>query len=243
MSGVAYDKVFEGGELKIPRYLMRPAALEVRPAPAIEFLVFGEPVAEADDAVWAAWDRASDMGLGPDRQPFRIGAAVPLAWDETSLRPARVQPGFSLAPLPWPVNPPESGCRLVFPSPLRLIHQRRLVTRPTPADLAIAALRRIQALAGNHPDAEALWQSRQDWIERARSIPCEPWEGRRLDLVRYSASQHAELELRGVAGSLTFPAGPGPLTSLLKAAVWLHLGKGTVMGLGQVRIVPLDATS
>jgi hypothetical protein len=178
------------------------------------------------------------MGLGPQRLPFRIAAARPLAWDETPLRPARVQPGFSLAPLPWPLGDPAGACRIVFPAPLRLIHQRRLVARPNPADLAVAALRRIQALAGAGSDTEALWQSRQDWIELARSIPCGPWRGRRLDLVRYSGSQQTELEIRGVAGSLGFPAGPGPLTSLLKAAVWMHLGKGTVMGLGQVRIMP-----
>ena len=183
------------------------------------------------------------MGLGPDRYPFRVGSTIALAWDETPLRPARVQPGFAPAPLPWPLDGPESSCRLVFPAPLRLIHQRRLVTRPAPADLAIAALRRIQALAPHHPDADALWEARRDWIEQAHSIPCGPWEGQRLDLARYSGSQHAELVLRGVAGSLPFPEGLGPLTPLLKAATWLHLGKGTVMGLGQVRIVPLGAAT
>ena len=65
-------------------------------------------------------------------------------------------------------------------------------------------------------------------------------QGRRLDLVRYSGSQKAELELRGVAGSLALPVGPGPLSPLLAAAVWIHLGKGTVMGLGQIKITACD---
>jgi len=56
--------------------------------------------------------------------------------------------------------------------------------------------------------------------------------------VRYSGSQKAEVELRGVAGSLALPVGPGPLSPLLAAAAWIHIGKGTVMGLGQLNITP-----
>lgn len=236
-----YDRVFDGGESQSPRYLLRPASRDARPAPAVEFLLFGHPGPEDDAALWAAWDRASAMGLGPERRAFRIASAVPLAWDGTPLRPGRDQPGFTTDRLPWPLDGPDAACRLDFPAPLRLIHQRRLVTQPAPPDLAIAALRRIQALAAPHPDAEALWNDRRDWIDLARSIPAGPWRGRRLDLARYSGSQRSEVVLRGVAGSLPFPSGLGPLTPLLLASEWLHLGKGTVMGLGQVRIVAIDA--
>ncbi len=238
-----YDRVFGGGESQSPRYLMRPAARDVRPAPAVEYLLFGHPDPEIDAAVWAAWDRASAMGLGPNRRPFHMVSTVPFAWDGTPLRPGRDQPGFALAPLPWPIDIDglDAACRLDFPAPLRLIHQRRLVTQPAPPDLAIAALRRIQALAAPHPDADALWNERRDRIELARSIPVGPWQGQRLDLARYSGSQRSEVVLHGVSGSLPFPSGLSPLTPLLLASEWLHLGKGTVMGLGQVRIVPIDA--
>ncbi len=43
-----------------------------------------------------AWDRAADLGLGPDREPFRIRAVVPLAWEGTPLPgpgPARLPAG------------------------------------------------------------------------------------------------------------------------------------------------------
>jgi hypothetical protein len=72
----------------------------------------------------------------------------------------------------------------------------------------------------------------------AWGVPCGPWEGGQLDLVRYSSSQKGEIELRGVAGGLFLPEGPGALADLLSAAAWLHLGKGTVMGLGQLGIEP-----
>jgi hypothetical protein len=45
--------------------------------------------------------------------------------------------------------------------------------------------------------------------------------------------------MQGVVGTLDLPDGPGPLSPLIAAAQWLHLGKGTVMGLGQLRIIPL----
>ena len=164
-------------------------------------------------------------------------AALPLAWDETPLRPSRSQPGFPLAPLPWPTGVPDVGCRLDFPAPLRILQRGRLIQEPGPADLVVAALRRIQAFVG--PDADTLRADRSAWLEAARSRNHTPWQGRRLDLVRYSGSQHREIELQGVVGSLDLPDGPGPLAPLLAASRWLHLGKGTVMGLGQLQVLPL----
>src|SRR5207248_8596520 len=83
----------------------------------------------------------------------------------------------------------------------RLINRKHLIETPAPADLVIIALRRIQALATGDPRTQTLWESRRGWLELADSIPHVPWAGRRLDLVRFSGSQQAELELRGVSGS------------------------------------------
>jgi len=46
-------------------------------------------------------------------------------------------------------------------------------------------------------------------------------------------------ELFGVSGSITLPRGPGFLWPLLAAAQWSHIGKGTVYGMGEIRILPL----
>ncbi|HID23178.1 MAG TPA: CRISPR system precrRNA processing endoribonuclease RAMP protein Cas6, partial [Planctomycetaceae bacterium] len=75
-------------------------------------------------------------------------------------------------------------------------------------------------------------------LDRARRIRSGPWHGDRLDLLRYSARQKRELELHGVSGHFDLPDGPGSLWPLLLAAHWLHVGKGTVMGLGEIRIEP-----
>jgi hypothetical protein len=68
-------------------------------------------------------------------------------------------------------------------------------------------------------------------------MPCH-WHGERFDLHRYSARQNSEIDLHGVRGELHLPQGPGECSSLLAAAAWLHLGKGTVFGLGQMDVQP-----
>jgi hypothetical protein len=114
----------------------------------------------------------------------------------------------------------------------------RLLDRPGLADLAVSACRRVAAFlpAGSGDAWEAL---REPVLGHARACPAGPWRGRRLDLVRWSARQRAEVDLHGVAGDLDLPAGPGPLWPLLAAALWLHLGKGTTVGMGEVRVLPL----
>src|SRR5436190_859080 len=59
-----------------------------------------------------------------------------------------------------------------------------------------------------------------------------------LALVR-AARRQAEVELRGVSGCLDLPEGAGELWPLLAAAMWLHLGKGTTLGLGELQVLPL----
>jgi hypothetical protein len=75
----------------------------------------------------------------------------------------------------------------------------------------------------------------------ARGRPADAWQGRRLDLLRWSARQQAEIDLYGVTGVLDLPEGPGVLWPLLAAACWLHLGKGTTLGLGELQVLPWRA--
>jgi hypothetical protein len=230
LAPATYADLFDGGPQGVPRYLVRPAPADARPAPAAEFVLFGGADASA---AWDAWDRAAAAGLGPRRTPFVVRAVRPLAWEGTPLRRGRAHPGFALAGLPWPAGETAVPCRLEFPAPLRLIYRQRLVHAPTLADLTMALLRRLQQLSAA---AGPLWAARADWLALAKSWPAGPWEGARCDLVRYSGRQRRDLTLAGVSGSLALPAGPGPLAALLAAGLWTHLGKGTVFGLGQLRV-------
>jgi hypothetical protein len=221
-----------------PGYVLRPAPPDPATAPALDWLLVG--VAENyEEPLRRAWDVAAGMGLGPRRRRFRVREFVALGPDGGPARPGGPWP-LDAAAWPVPGDPAAAPCRLLFPAPLRLLRRGRLLDRPTLADLTVAAARRVRAYLP--AEACASWDRlAREALTAAQRVRAGPWQGERLDLHRYSVRQRTELELRGVAGRLDLPAGPGPLWPLLAAAQWLHLGKGTVVGLGQLLIRPLDA--
>ena len=220
-------------------YVLRPACPDPAFAPAVEWVVIGAAI-EHLPILARAWDVACGMGLGASRHPFRIRRVLPLGSDGSCGTETTLHAGAAIAwPLDragWPVAPPETApCRLVFRAPLRLRRHGRLVERPTLADIVVAICRRF----GEFLPAEQrpVWEvASRCALEQARSIRCGPWQGDRLDLHRYSGRQQAELDLHGVSGRLELPAGPGEIWPLLAAARWLHVGKATVMGLGQLEV-------
>lgn len=223
---------------KTPLYVLRPAPPDPDFAPAMEWILLAGAVVKGR-LLAEAWQRAAEAGLGPARRPFKLRQWLGLAPDG---RPAEQGGPWRLGQCAWPCENPEgTPCTLQFHAPLRLRRRGQLIERPTFADLIVAAARRVGSLL---PAAEQpAWKSLEgELLDLARRTPEEPWRGERLDLVRYSGRQRRELDLHGVCGSLALPEGPGPLWPLLSAACWLHLGKGTVMGMGQPNIVPLSST-
>jgi hypothetical protein len=244
----AYDRVFEGGlspsrattapHEKTPLYVLRPAPPDPEFAPAVEWILIADAVADAQRLA-GAWQVAARSGLGPDRRPFSLRRWLCL---DALGQPAEEVGPWRLGQCAWPwPNPETTPCRVRFDVPLRLRRRGQLIEQPALPDLVVAAARRV---AGFLPPAELpAWKTLEpDLLALARQTPAEPWQGDRLDLTRYSGRQRRELDMHGVCGSLLLPEGPGPLWPLLAAACWLHIGKGTVMGLGQLHIVPLSST-
>jgi len=224
------------GQSPAPGYLIRPAPPDPQFAPAMDWFLFGDAV-RYECTLWRAWDVASGLGLGKRRQRFFLRQTRWLQPDGSpSARPAV----WPLSHARWPLDPPETtSCRLVFPAPLRILHKKRLVERPQVPDLVAAAVRRVRAFLP--PERWTAWDTvAKQAVALAHATRCGPWHGHRLDLQRYSARQKAELELRGVTGWLELPQGPGPLWPLLLVGSWLHLGKGTVLGLGQLVVEPAE---
>ena len=150
---------------------------------------------------------------------------------------------WRLSDADWPLsgNPALTPCRLSFPAPLRLIHRGALLDSPNTADIATSALRRIAGLAG-----ETRGKSYRNLMratrEEATRIATSPWRGERVDLVRWSGTQQREIGLYGVVGDVLLPGGPGQIWPLLAAAQWTHIGKGTVFGMGELRLTSLEKT-
>lgn len=211
-----------------PLYLLRPAPPQDDAQTALDWFLFGPALAH-DDTLRRAWDIASGRGLGKQRLPFYVRRFIDLG-------SAGAAGSWSLAQAAWPLAP-SAPCRMLFPAPLRVLHQKRLIESPTLVDLTTALARRVGSFlpAELQPTWEALTP---ELIELARQQPARSWQGTRLDLHRYSGRQQTEIDLPGVTGALELPAGPGPLACLLAAAQWLHLGKGTVFGLGQLVVEP-----
>ena len=227
-------------------YILRPAAYAPVAGLAVEWILIGSAI-EYDFALCRAWDVASGMGLGPQRRRFHIRHIFALGPDGNLCQQM----------LPWPLGmahwrplvssasrsprdlAPDQPCRLSFPGSLRLMHRGSLIEQPALADLVVAACRRIKTYLD--PAQRGAWDDLSaEALALARTIPAEPWCGRRLDLRRYSGRQRTEVEMRGVSGFLDLPCGAGPLSPLLAAASWLHLGKGTVMGMGQLLLEETD---
>ncbi len=233
-----YDRVFEGrratgrkARSRTPRYVIRPAPLEPETAPAVEWIVFhsdGGP--DADPVLLRAWQLAADSGLGPDRTPFRIRKIQWLAPDGSVAAGSGPWRLAAAAEILGP-QPGLRPVRLEFPTPLRILRRRSLIRTPSLTDIAAALTRRLLVLRDaplrNTTVLPAVLQA-------ARRIPSGEWEGQGGEFVRWSGTQKKEVVQRAVIGGLDLPTGPGDLWPLLAAGPWIHIGKSTTLGLGQL---------
>lgn len=232
-----YDAVFEGhgaGQRKTPLYVIRPAPTDAEPRPAVEWILFGAAIEHFPELA-NGWRIACDRGLGPNRQPFAIDIVRLLrAEGPTAFLGAHDARSLADHSRFRDVGPADDGFTLVFDAPLRLIRNGRLIEAPTVADVVVAACRRLDALG---PDTRRADQPfRDELLDAARMVVTEPWEGARLDLQRYSARQQREIEVFGVSGALRVRGLSADLLRLLSACEWMHIGKGTTIGLGSVRV-------
>ena len=235
-----YKAVFEGhhanmisggGRLNLPLYVMRPAPPNPDFAPAVELLLLGHACGHVSVAL-KAFKVASEAGLGPQREPFRIRKVCGILPDGRQ----------DYEPRTWSMCDPATrllrevssndGLRLEFGGPLRLLRRGKLINAPSFSDMAIAGLRRLCAMSSVSFNSNLPARV----LDVARSLPESDWHGQRQDFVRWSGRQKSRVEMRGVTGWLDLPKGAGPFRSLLAACEWLHLGKGTVFGLGNLQL-------
>lgn len=218
-----------------PLYMLRPAPPDSNDNPALEWISLGAAL-DRDSSLLEAWMEVTARGLGPNRVPMAIRRVRTLGPDG-ALTASGFGGAFRLDAVPWPL-PGEPGCtpcRLRVDVPMRLVRKGRLLTTPTLADVVVAGLRRLAGLAEDEAARTRLGALLGPALVAARETPALPWQGEPAHLHRYSANQ-GEMDLQGVVGALDLPEGLGALWPLLVALTWVHVGKGTVFGLGQVHL-------
>ena len=137
-----------------------------------------------------------------------------------------------------PSNGEEIGTRLRLRlrTPIRLKAEGRYIHRINFALLVRALLRRTSDLARFHCGAELALDYRQ-WIEQAEKIRVAEVQVRWHDWERYSHRQERKITLGGLVGEVEFAGEWEPFLPLLRLGADLHVGKGTVFGLGRYEIL------
>lgn len=126
-----------------------------------------------------------------------------------------------------------------FQTPARVRSEGQVRTALTFQELVRALLRRLSSLCYFHCGGELAVDFR-GLIERASLIRTVAEDLRWQAQERFSGRQRQRIDMSGVLGRVVFEA-PEPSVweeylPLLTAGEWVHVGKGTVMGLGKYRV-------
>ena len=189
-----------------------------------------------------AFQKVESLGLGVGRHPFTLEkveqsldeGAVPI-WQggDSLLRPPQRQ---DLANYLEPDgNNSREELHLNLETPLRLVSGGEMVTGLEFAVLARALFRRLSYLGKAHGRV-SLDLPFQDLLGKAGKVQQVESGLSWQDWERYSARQRKKLQMGGLVGSVRFQ---GPLQEFwpfLRMGEIIHLGKGTVFGLGKMRV-------
>jgi hypothetical protein len=191
-----------------------------------------------------AFRQLGETGLGPGRGRYRLaevheegprGERLLYAAADGTLRP----PAERVTAADLAGGVPE-GRRLAveFRTPTRITSGAALRRDVSFTDLVRALLRRLSSLCYFHCAGE-LSLDFPGLVERACSIRTVEsglvWQ----EQERFSTRQEQRIEMGGVVGRVVYEAADAaalaPYRPLLAAGEWVHVGKGTVMGLGKYR--------
>jgi hypothetical protein len=128
---------------------------------------------------------------------------------------------------------------LNFLTPARIRTDGAMRAELTFQDVVRALMRRLSSLCYFHCGRE-LQVDFKGLIEQACRFRTVRSELRWEEQDRFSGRQQQRIEMGGVLGRVVFEAPEGetwrPYLPLLAAGEWVHVGKGTVMGLGKYRV-------
>jgi CRISPR-associated endoribonuclease Cas6 len=190
-----------------------------------------------------AFQRAGEQGLGKGRTPMAlvdVRQADPPDSDTWVLIYEPRGTLTTIAPRVLSVPSAPQAIRIRLETPLRLQRKADLVTPEQFrfGDLFGPLLRRVSMLTYFHTETP-LETDFAGLMEQARQVELSEVKLAWKDWTRYSSRQRTTMQMGGLVGEIVVELVQGsPLWSYLWLGQFVHVGKGTSMGLGQYTIQP-----
>lgn len=233
----------ENGFSSVPRpYIIFPSG--DKEVMSVDMTVTGSAAEFLPDII-SAWIKAGEMGIGSKREKFKLhginrippdGGIVPL---NGTLSADYMYPLTDY--LAKDVSQEDLGqlWKVHIVSPLRLMHRGRLLKEPDWFAAFKSLAVRVSALSRNYCGTPRLDNSVWNMLisffyESCKTYNCISWKR----LKRYSSRQKKYVPLDGIIGECMVAPENNRLLwwQWWQTAALFHLGKGTTMGLGKVKV-------
>lgn len=187
-----------------------------------------------------AINEMAESGLGKNRVPFRLVDVLdhqrrPIYSSETGILGGNGQ-SITLEHL-MERFPHESSASLLFETPLRIKSKGALVSNQFDIhDFLKQICRRISAMMHFHESVELESMDFNSLLDQIQPPHVDHAEIRWFDWKRYSNQQKCKMKMGGIVGSVMLHNIKKEWWPILVVASQIHVGKGTIMGLGKIRI-------
>ncbi len=231
----------------------RPYVLRTRPAQApprdrrafsFQLVLIGRAGALLPYFVLAAkeWKRP---GAGPGRATAALLTATALHPFDHRRHVVYDHRHSSLTTSGWHVSPddlersaralPAQELAVEFVTPTQLKFRGQRLRRPDFHALVSTLVRRIEALQEYHALPQIV-RDGQALIAQTDAVELVEWRGRPASRERYSHRQRRAMTFEGFVGRAVYRGDLKPFLPILKLGELIHVGKGAVFGLGQMRL-------
>jgi CRISPR-associated endoribonuclease Cas6 len=130
---------------------------------------------------------------------------------------------------------PINKLKIKFLTPFRIIYQSKVVQSLDFHILIRSLLRRIGLLSYFHSD-QPYKINFTDLISKAEKVHISQSNLSYQKQSRYSTRQHQRIPIEGMIGEITYEGNLTPFIPYLKIGEMVHIGKGTVFGLGKYKM-------
>jgi len=202
----------------------------------IELLLIGKAAAYLPYVIFA-FDHLGEAGLGASRVHFSVdkitdesGALIYLESDH------KIRKDPSVTTLDINVgNEAYGSFSIHFTTPLRLKIGGSTNRIPTFFDIVSSICRRALLLSYFHCEGSGK-PFHSEFLDMTQRVELIESNVMKMDYCRFSSRQRKKILMDGLMGSLKLRGDYGSFLPLLKAGEFLHIGKNTIFGYGQIKV-------